>query len=160
MGARSHDLDPTAACEVTHLSAQPRQLAREVGDRRKDGGEHLHTRPRELRGDEPRVLPRGEHLIYRRGQLARGRVDQLKLLLDPDRIRRRRAESTLHPRTLALQHFSTLRPLRPPLVSISASQLCWERLALIVLSLRKARYRLLRSLAVSLWRVFAAMLSG
>ena len=107
MGARRHDLDPTTAREVAHLPAQPRQLAREVGGRREDGREHLHTRPRELRRDQPRTIPRGEHLIHRRDQPARDGVDELKLLLDPDRIGRRRAESTIHLRTLghsASQH--------------------------------------------------------
>src|SRR5215210_711604 len=107
VGARRDYLGPTAAREVTHLPAQPRQLAREVCNRREDGGEHLDTRPRELRGDQPRAIPRGEHLLNRRGQSARAGVDQLKLLLDPDRIRRRRAESTLHPSTLASQLVST-----------------------------------------------------
>src|SRR5829696_5261412 len=44
MGARGHDLHPTAAREVTHLPAQTRQLPREVGGRRVHGGEHLYTR--------------------------------------------------------------------------------------------------------------------
>src|ERR687889_818825 len=123
MGARADDLGPTAAREVAHLPAQSRQLTREVSNRPEDGGEHLHTRLGELRGDEPGTLPRGEHLIHRRDQPARNGIDELKLLLDPDRKGLRRTESTLHPRTLACQLISTLR-LR---LRLSACQLSYGK---------------------------------
>ena len=108
VGAGRDDLDPPAAREVAHLPAQPGQLAREVGGRSEDRGEHLDARARELGGDELRAVPGGEHLVHGRRQPARDGVDQLKLLLDTDRVRRRRAEP-MHvstPASQACQHAS------------------------------------------------------
>ncbi len=118
MGARRDDLDPTAAREVAHLPAQPRQLAREVGGRREDGREHLHTRPRELRGNEPRAIPRGEHLLHRRGQPAR---DAGRPAETPPRPRPYRAPSRrIHPPSAYFSMLSARSGLR---LRLSALQL-------------------------------------